>query len=353
VGFRLYKSVSLGKGVRLNLSKTGVGISAGIPGLRYSVHSSGRRTKTASLPGTGISYRQDSYAGASRRPPRRLALPPPTVQMYPKAGLLAPRDEKLFVQGVTAYMQGRHEQALEKLIESSARERAGHIGDEFFTGMCLVGLERNDEAIPYMEHVVGSDEPIPDGLMRKYGVGGQMAVAITSLAVAEVPMTSAGVALLLAELYQRDDRVQDAIELVESLGALSNDAVCALSLADLYSVQRHWNQVVRVTDDFTSNTDDITTLILVFRARALSELGLQDASVASAKEALRFKKRAANVLHAARYQRALTYEAMNKRSQSRRDLERIYAEAPDFADVADRLGRQTVPPRPDPTSKRG
>ncbi|MGH2576685.1 MAG: DUF4236 domain-containing protein [Actinomycetota bacterium] len=32
----------LGKGVRLNLSKAGVGISAGIPGARYSVHSSGR-----------------------------------------------------------------------------------------------------------------------------------------------------------------------------------------------------------------------------------------------------------------------------------------------------------------------
>jgi hypothetical protein len=33
MGFRVYKSVKLGKGVRLNLSKTGVGISAGVPAL--------------------------------------------------------------------------------------------------------------------------------------------------------------------------------------------------------------------------------------------------------------------------------------------------------------------------------
>lgn len=44
MGFRLYRSVRLGKGLRLNLSKSGVGVSVGPSGLRYSVHSSGRRT---------------------------------------------------------------------------------------------------------------------------------------------------------------------------------------------------------------------------------------------------------------------------------------------------------------------
>ena len=354
MGFRLYKSVSLGKGVRLSLSRSGVGVSAGIPGLRYSVHSSGRTTRTASLPGTGISYRESSYAKTQRRPPKRSALPPPQVQMFPNAGLLAPKEEKLFVQGVTAYMQGRLDEALGKLTQSSERDRAErHVGDEFFAGMCLVGLERNDEAIPYLEQVIDADEPIPDALMSKYGISGQMVVAITPLSVAEAPMSSAGTALLLAELYQRADRVEDAIELVESLGSLSNDAACALSLADLYSVQRRWDEVVRVTDGFTANIDDITALILVFRAQAMCELGLHDASLVCAKEALRFKKRTVEILHAARYQRALTYEAMNKRTQARRDLERIYAEAPGFADVAERLGVENTPPRPDTPPRDG
>ena len=58
MGFRSYKSVRSGKGVRLNLSKTGVGISGGAPGARYSVHSSGRTVKTVGVPGTGVYYRK-------------------------------------------------------------------------------------------------------------------------------------------------------------------------------------------------------------------------------------------------------------------------------------------------------
>lgn len=56
MAFRYRKSVNLGGGVRLNLSKRGVGLSAGVKGLRYSVSSSGRRTRTVSVPGTGASW---------------------------------------------------------------------------------------------------------------------------------------------------------------------------------------------------------------------------------------------------------------------------------------------------------
>ena len=62
MGFRYYKRVSLGKGLNVNLSKTGVGVSAGVSGLRYSMHSSGRRTTTAGVPGTGLYYRSDKMA---------------------------------------------------------------------------------------------------------------------------------------------------------------------------------------------------------------------------------------------------------------------------------------------------
>lgn len=71
------------------------------------------------------------------------------------------------------------------------------------------------------------------------------------------------------------------------------------------------------------------------------------------KEALRFKKRAVEILYAAHYQRAETYEVMNKRTQARRDLERIYAEAPGFGDVAERLGLERTPPRPDTAPRDG
>lgn len=65
MGLRMRKSISICKGVRLNVGKKGVGLSFGTKGLRYSINSSGRRTTTIGMPGTGISYSTSS--GGSRR----------------------------------------------------------------------------------------------------------------------------------------------------------------------------------------------------------------------------------------------------------------------------------------------
>jgi Protein of unknown function (DUF4236) len=60
MGLRFRKSFKVAPGVRVNVGKRGVGMSFGGKGLRYSVHSSGRRTSTVGLPGTGISYSSSS-----------------------------------------------------------------------------------------------------------------------------------------------------------------------------------------------------------------------------------------------------------------------------------------------------
>lgn len=56
MGFRFRKSINLGHGVRVNLSKSGIGYSVGAPGLRVTKMAKGRIRATASVPGTGISY---------------------------------------------------------------------------------------------------------------------------------------------------------------------------------------------------------------------------------------------------------------------------------------------------------
>ncbi len=56
MGMRFRKSIKLGGGTKLNLSKSGVGISAGVKGFRVSKNTSGRSRVTSSLPGTGLSY---------------------------------------------------------------------------------------------------------------------------------------------------------------------------------------------------------------------------------------------------------------------------------------------------------
>lgn len=55
MGFIFRKSINFGP-FRINLSKNGVGMSMGVPGLRYTMGQKGNML-TASLPGTGLSYR--------------------------------------------------------------------------------------------------------------------------------------------------------------------------------------------------------------------------------------------------------------------------------------------------------
>jgi tetratricopeptide (TPR) repeat protein len=357
MSFRLYKSVRLGKGVRLNLSKTGIGISAGVPGARYSVHSSGRTTRTIGAPGTGIYYRKDTHSKGGH-PSRGRTTPGPTTvaPVYPKAGLLAPKAEKLFVQGVTAYMEGRHGDALEAFEDVEAKDvNEQHIGEEFFAGMCLVGLDRLEEAVFYLETVLASEFSIPDPLMTKYGIGGLIEIGVTPAVPVTVPMNNLAVALLLAEVYQRTDQRQKAIELLESLGAEApGEPVFALSLADLYSEGAEWDDVVRVTQGVQANEDDVSLNILSLRASSLSELGMSEAALALTKECLRTKKRSPELLRFARYVRGRAYERAGKESMARKEYEKVYAEETSYLDVAERLGRQSpqppalaTPPRPD------
>ena len=67
MGFRFRKSINLGGGFRVNLSKSGVGYSWGVKGYRITKTSKGTTRKTVSIPGTGISYVQETGKNKSRR----------------------------------------------------------------------------------------------------------------------------------------------------------------------------------------------------------------------------------------------------------------------------------------------
>lgn len=59
MGFIYRKSIKAGP-FRINLSKSGVGLSTGVPGFRVTQSSSGHRYTTFNVPGSGMSYRTSS-----------------------------------------------------------------------------------------------------------------------------------------------------------------------------------------------------------------------------------------------------------------------------------------------------
>lgn len=68
MGFRFRKSINLGGGFRVNVSKSGVGYSWGTKGARVTKTARGKTRKTVSIPGTGISYTSES---GQQKPQRR------------------------------------------------------------------------------------------------------------------------------------------------------------------------------------------------------------------------------------------------------------------------------------------
>jgi hypothetical protein len=56
--FQFRKRVKLAPGLSLNVSKKGLGLSAGPKGLKTSISAQGRITGSAGIPGSGISYRK-------------------------------------------------------------------------------------------------------------------------------------------------------------------------------------------------------------------------------------------------------------------------------------------------------
>lgn len=86
MGFRFRKSFKIAPGVRVNVGKKSIGFSAGVKGARVSVNSSGRKTTTVGIPGTGLSYQKTEKIGGHAATDKHDQTAPeytPTVDLPP------------------------------------------------------------------------------------------------------------------------------------------------------------------------------------------------------------------------------------------------------------------------------
>jgi predicted negative regulator of RcsB-dependent stress response len=173
---------------------------------------------------------------------------------------------------------------------------------------------------------------------EKYVPPVQMAAGITKKVVTEVPFGAIGAALLLAEVYQLDCRLDEAIGLVQQLNTVApDDPVIRLSLCDLLVADDDYDGALD-TSATAVNDGDVGVATLHLRGAALFGLGHPGAAAEAFTAAL--AKRAGRnpgLLLNVRYDRALAYVAAGQKSRTRADLEKIAATDPSFTDVCDRL----------------
>jgi predicted Zn-dependent protease len=93
-----------------------------------------------------------------------------------------------------------------------------------------------------------------------------------------------------------------------------------------------------LTED-VKNQSAVHAALLLYKAKALRGLSLLGAAQDVLTSVLKkTKDRPTDLLSALRYERALVYEEQRETRKARMELEKLYAEAPDYEDVKKRLG---------------
>jgi len=342
VSFRYRKSISLGGGVRLNLSKTGIGISAGVPGLRYSVHSSGRTTRTVGIPGTGIYWRDDhrthrpAPARASRRvvpaPARAPAVKP--IDHPHKPGLFAPHGEKALFEAV----QHGDADAMDQVARDHPELR---LAAETLSGLHRVATDPEGARVLLRGVFASGQDPADDSFIRQYVTHPfNIKVSVAPGVIAEAPLGREAVGLVLAEL---DHRAGDLAAAITTCEQLSLEPHIRVALADLYAAAGRDADLVRITDGVT-NTDEAAALLLVLRGAALRRQGHTDAARDVLTEAYRVRSRDPSIRHRALFERGQCWLADHQLAKARHDFERILADDAAYPGLTDALAAAARPP---------
>ncbi len=336
-GLRVQKSIKLGKFMRLNISKSGIGVSAGLGGFTIGAGPRGAYVNI-NLPGTGLSYRKQLSSKKTehsvQKKSDKASAQSVTLQDVPQPGLLAPSYEKDLAKAMEDYRVNKKDEALEHFLDAAPKEA----GAAIFAAAIIVEKDRTDyRATELLEQVVQSDEEFPTPLMEKYLAGATIDIDITPHVTANVSSGGLAATLLLVELYQAQRRVREAIALLEEIDGLAEEPTLTLSLCELYTSRQLWDDVIECAKK-TSSEDDITLEILIYYGRALQEKELHEAATTIFTKALRRKKnRSLILLNEARYWRAISYQEQGKNRQANKEFQKLYAENPDFKDVVTRL----------------
>jgi len=346
MGFRFFRRIKVAPGVTVNVSKSGLSTSFGPRGAKFTVGPKGVR-KTAGIPGTGLYYtQQGGYGGGAgnggsvpkQQAPPAMPAVPPTLQLGFIQRLTTPDEEKAFIQGCRAVIDGNVGEALERFSQSRELADAAFMG-----GLTAFKLERYEEAEDYFLRALNSADR-PGRLLEKYNLTAGAEMPITGEISAFIGADRRGLLLALAEVCQQLGKTGDALNCLFELRKLApDDMMVTLSLVEVYLDSGEDDPAkMKAVQNLTrgiENESPIHGALLLYRARAMRKLGLRDAARDILTKTLRRKKdRPPELMHALRYERACVYEEQGRKSRAREELEKIYAEDPDYEDIAEKLG---------------
>ena len=344
---RFRRSVKIIPGLRLNFNKNSTSLSIGPRGAHYTVSSTGRRTVSGGVPGTGL------YAYKSVKPrsnTRKRAASPQSSSLdqerpaglpasTPKPTLFSSRAEKAFSAFLVDIYNPERTYSAHAIVAKAKDLREQYETLVYPLNILSFLYIINDESFNDTILDIGSKlwasraSIFEDPILAKYGKGIYPAIRICDGISVTGILNTQQFGFLWVEVLQSHGKFDDALVVLHQMDA---NQLTAISMADIELSMKDYDAVLETTSNIT-NVDDATLILLVLRGIAFREQGLLDASLACLKEAVSKKSRTREALHRAHFERSITYEKMKKLPQARKDLELILADDPTNKEVKDRL----------------
>ncbi len=336
MGYRFFKRIKLAKGLYVNITPSGPSLSIGKTGSRITFGHHGYRT-TMGIPGSGLSYTNyERYEKQCNTSNKKNETSPIYDQSQTKIKTTV--EEKILIKGCYSLMNGDNVGAYSRLSQVLNFSDAS-----FLIAFMNIQQNRIEDAEIYLKKSLENLDLL--GLIvNKFGIIPVVTLPITNEIIAQLVPSQASALLALVEIYQHQEKWQQAIDCLQELIKISPyDLFVRLSYVEL--LNQVWpdnkeanENVLKLTQDY-NNESATHAALLLYRSYALKNLGMLNAAIDLLSSTIRkTKDRPQELMHALRYERAIVFDLLNDKVRARKEFELIYAENPTFEDVSVKLG---------------
>lgn len=328
---RFRRSVKILPGVRINFNKNSTGLTFGPRGAHYTINSSGRRSTSFGIPGTGIWW-QDSYNpnSKSRRATHQSEAETPLYEKdledKPKPKFLARRYENAIYGALLEMSKEKFEDVIKEFPEA-----------ELFCKFVLVSIlcskaETGRAGLAIAEEVWSrAPELLEDPMYLKYSPGIKSHLQIVPGIYYRGPYTAHLLGYTLSELYQADGNLDKAEEILKTI---SPDELTPIALMEIHIMQKKYQEVIDATDDPSLETNE-EAAAQMYRAMAFRELGDYEAAIILLSEIIKSRIFDKAINYRSRYERGLSYMKATQSKKALMDFQFLLAKEGEYLDIKD------------------
>lgn len=318
MGLRFRKSIKIAPGIKLNLSKSGIGVSAGVRGVHIGANSRGTYSSVG-IPGTGISSMSYQSSGGGKSSSKT------SVAVSLKPGMFASTSSRA-VQTKTG--SGLFWIGLLDFVLLAAQWPVGIVAIALTFAWHQYYL-KNQPSFQAKKHLRDAQTAYKAGEYQKAAEEFEVAYAFFS--------NDKAIALLAASSYSQLKQYDKSVRFSEEYLAIHpEDIEMQKMLARWCNETGEKDKALGILQSLdVEQTKDSNSLLLM--AEILSDKGLDDAAIEVLKRAPLAKHVLTPDLVEVIYALGVLYEKTGDKKHARSSFERVYAYDASFKDVAERV----------------